>query len=497
MSTRKAVGYIRRSDPSQRDNHSFDIQKDKISSVASIRGFHICEWYQDDGVSAFHINAVNRVGMGKLLERALHDDIEAMFYYDESRLSRKMGHDFYQHIYLKIREKKPFFLFVNSSMNTEYDPDDLGQFIHIVNDHDESRKKQGRARDAQKTALEKGIRPGSRIPYGYDMVDGILVPNEKRGYVFVIFFYASWGHSLETIAAFLNENKIPSPTSGVWQASTVEYILKNRAYIGDMEWSDTITNLLRDNSRLELFKKQHEPLVPLSLWTMVKEVSEWKARTGKFDTPYLLRGVAYCNTCGGLLKAKDQTPSRSTKKYRYYKCRSCNRKVNAISVEQHAEKYLSNNWKSILGQLRDGARRILRNWKNELLKSKEEFEKQLQSVKVSSMRNNLNEFTKEVIDRAIRTLQNKILELSNAIYRIKELIEQGIIDSVLDSFETTVLTSLNRTEKRVLYLATINRIEINMNEGRIAGVEYRVSPFISFESFIGRITEKNSNLLDE
>jgi hypothetical protein len=52
-----------------------------------------------------------------------------------------------------------------------------------------------------------------------------------------IFSLREKGYTLREIAAFLNDNSIPSPRNGHWCFQTIAYVLKNELYKGEMNYS--------------------------------------------------------------------------------------------------------------------------------------------------------------------------------------------------------------------------------------------------------------------
>jgi len=125
--------------------------------------------------------------------------------------------------------------------------------------------------------------------------------------------------SLNGLARKLESEGIPSPSgNGHWLSSTLNSIIKNRAYLGEtfcklksgecISLPDVTPRIIDD----ELFDKAHG--------RMATNLQLSKRNT-RHD--YLLRGMIYCGVCGQHLDGKT---NRSNKKlYRYYSCRSISR----------------------------------------------------------------------------------------------------------------------------------------------------------------------------
>lgn len=104
--------------------------------------------------------------------------------------------------------------------------------------------------------------------YGYDNVDGkmVIVP-EEAAVVKEIFSWALSGKGSHIIDNTLNERGIASKRGAKWHASTVQGILKNEKYTGDVIFHKTFTderfNRHTDygEKNMYLCKEHHEAIV--------------------------------------------------------------------------------------------------------------------------------------------------------------------------------------------------------------------------------------------
>lgn len=208
MRKTKATAYLRYSDKKQDGNHSLEIQKSQIQLLADRENLEIIEWRADKATSAFHNNISKREGIQLILED-IEKGAEAIYFYEESRITRSIT-DFYNDVYFPIKNQYPSVRFFSTQTDGEWNPDDPIVQAKLVFAAEESEIKSVRAKDAQKNLLsrEQPKRPGSRVPAGYDMKDGVLFPNEDAKTVELIFYLASLGHSHDVIAEYLNKCKI-------------------------------------------------------------------------------------------------------------------------------------------------------------------------------------------------------------------------------------------------------------------------------------------------
>ena len=72
------------------------------------------------------------------------------------------------------------------------------------------------------------IKNFNEVPYGYDVVDGLLVPNEIEQEVLLkIHSLRKNGWTLQATADELNEENIHTKNGGKWWPFTISQILKN------------------------------------------------------------------------------------------------------------------------------------------------------------------------------------------------------------------------------------------------------------------------------
>jgi len=338
---RVGVATIRYSDKKQEGNHSIEIQREVITRAAEKRGVKIVKWFIDEGVSAYHRRASQREGMQGMLDYVLNNHCDAVLFYDESRVTRQVT-DFVREIWEEIVARKPHVKFYSASQNDdqEWDPADVQTQMRLVVASEDSAVKSRRATDSQRMRLnpDNPKRPGSKAPFGFDMVDGMLVQSKDAAIVFFIFFLASWGYGDEKVAGILNQAMVPSPSGAEWNASSIDVILNHRAHLGHLPWNvrkSAGNSARRPEHQITLFENVHDPIVPAYLWEMVHGLRRLKKTTGmKFSTRNVVDGIVKCKSCDTFLKAKDQSPSSAKGQYVKYVCPGCGKKVNAPDLHK-------------------------------------------------------------------------------------------------------------------------------------------------------------------
>ena len=176
--------------------------------------------------------------------------------------------------------------------------------LHVINDNSYCR------------AL---LRMTAYPPYGYDNVDGkmVIVPEEAAG-VKEIFSWALSGKDSHIIANTLNERGIASKRGAKWHASTVQGILKNEKYTGDVIFQKTFTDERFNRhtnygeKNMYLCKEHHEAIVTHEIFDKVAETMNRRGQekgqgedTGKYQNRYAFSGRIICGECGSSFKRRN------------------------------------------------------------------------------------------------------------------------------------------------------------------------------------------------
>ncbi len=234
-----AFGYIRRSSYKQQENNSVEIQKAHIMEYAERKGLDVPEEFIfiEDVTSAFSKRAGQRKELMRMRDMMIETNTTKVIFYEESRMDRT-GYSFVLDFYRPLVERMSNVEVFTTNSEEPLNPDDRQKQIMLLLFRQESEIKSERAIGSLIADLENEniMRPGSKVPYGYDQINKRLVPNNDADIVLLIFYLQSWGLSIAKIAAILNDASIPSPQGKVWRTSSVENILKNPVYTGTLLW---------------------------------------------------------------------------------------------------------------------------------------------------------------------------------------------------------------------------------------------------------------------
>ncbi len=124
------------------------------------------------------------------------------------------------------------------------------------------------------------------------------------------------GERMVEIVNFLNDKGVRNMQDGKMTHSSVNTMLKNRRYIGELSFRDIVV------------PDAIPAIVPKDLFDRVQKRMEKNKRApacGKADEEYLLTTKLYCGKCGALMFGESGV-SHTGKMYTYYKCAAAKKK---------------------------------------------------------------------------------------------------------------------------------------------------------------------------
>ena len=340
-------GRLSRDDNLDGDSNSIQNQKLILQKYADENGFQNTKFYIDDGYSGANFN---RPAFEEMMADAENGDIAVIITKDLSRLGRNQ-----LHTGLYIEEIFPSYgvryIAVNDGVDTLYETSsELMPFKNLFNEwhvRDCSRK----VRAVVNAKAQRGVRIGTRAPYGYrksEIKDGPLVVDEEAAQVVRrIFAMCASGLGPSQIARQLREEKILSPSmyaytkygishSGLnterpynWTSDMVADMLENMVYLGHTVNMRYSTKSYKDKKKRKrpksdwlIFENTHEALVDKEIWDIVQEVRSHKRRRTNMDEQNMFSGLVYCADCGKsmvLHRAHTMKPEQNNFTCRTYK----------------------------------------------------------------------------------------------------------------------------------------------------------------------------------
>ena len=158
----------------------------------------------------------------------------------------------------------------------------------------------------------KGRCNGGRGTFGYTLDSERKFHIDPLASPFVLESFRKYrdGLTMKEIRDWLNENGIKNPVGGEFTYNSVEHMLKNRRYIGELKFRDVVV------------PDAIPPIIPLELFEDVQEkIAKNKKAPArrKAEDDYLLTTKLHCGCCGALMFGESGT-SRTGEVHRYYKC---------------------------------------------------------------------------------------------------------------------------------------------------------------------------------
>lgn len=357
----KAALYIRLSvEFNSNKGDSLETQKDIMEAHLALHpDIEIVGVYTDNGVSG---QTFQRPSFQRMLEDIESGKITCVVTKDLSRLGRStIDTGYYIERYFPQHHVR--YIAVNDQFDSE-DSENNGSHIilplkNMINEAyaaDIARK----VRAQQRQAMQEGQFVGSRPPYGYKKDPNdchkLLVNEDTAPVVRQIFQWASEGVSVTKIVKTLNENGILSPGHylmnvglitnsrlagmGEWQTRTLERILADPVYMGDMVQGKSKSighkQFRTHPDEWIHITNTHEPIITREMFEKVQALRQEVAANHASSplrpyTPNILRGRIFCGYCG-----KNLHRQRSNENDYYYHCiskdrissDSCNGKVS-------------------------------------------------------------------------------------------------------------------------------------------------------------------------
>lgn len=303
------------------ESESIINQRNLLMDYVKVSGYTLVDEYVDDGFTGTNFD---RPSFQRLLKDIESGRINCVITKDLSRL----GRDYIQcgyYVEQYFPQKKIRYISILDQVDTflESANNDIAPFKALFNDMT-SKDTSKKIRSILKNKKEQGKFIGSKPCYGYmrDPLDkGHLIPDpEVAPVVKKIFKMAHSGTGVSDIVSYLNDNKILSPSMykntksssrqkvNVWTISSVNKLLKNRMYTGDMVQNVQTKLSYKSQKKVALEKEfwiivenTHEPLVSKTVFEAIQNAPARIKNTHCNREKRLLENLLVCKECGNSL----------------------------------------------------------------------------------------------------------------------------------------------------------------------------------------------------
>lgn len=303
------------------DSESVINQRHLLMDFVKENGFTFVDEYVDDGYTGTNFN---RPGFQRMIKDIESGRINCVITKDLSRLGRNhVGCGNLLEEYFPANKIR--FISILDGVDTFLDSanNDIAPFKSLFNDMT-SKDTSKKIRSILKNKKQQGKFIGSKPCYGYmrDSEDkGHLIPDpEVAPVVKKIFKMAYYGNGVSDIVSYLNDNNIKCPSAykgtksssrqkfNMWTISSVNKLLKNRIYTGDMVQNKQTKMSYKSQKKITLdeslwiiVENNHEALVSKAMFDSIQNAPARTRVTHCNREKRLLENLLTCKECGNTL----------------------------------------------------------------------------------------------------------------------------------------------------------------------------------------------------
>lgn len=264
---------------------------------------------------------------------------------DMSRLGRDyIQTGYYTEIYFPNNQIR--YIAINDGFDSDRQDNDIAPFRQVLNDmyaRDLSRK----VKSAKRQRMMNGYYISSQQPYGYivnpDNRNQLIVDDEAAEVVRRIYSLSLAGYSAKRIVQNLSEAQILTPgayklkngdtrftrqaneSGGTkWAWETLQIILKDRVYMGDMEnhKNEKVSYKLKKYVNIPpeqriVVKDTHEAIISREDWHKVQQLISARHRKPHNNFENLFRGTLFCLDCGWKLNMQSKRQKNGNVHHNY------------------------------------------------------------------------------------------------------------------------------------------------------------------------------------
>lgn len=474
--------YIRVSTDRLEQKDSLENQKNYFLNYIKENNYSLYKIYQDvaSGTSTKH-----RTGFLELIEDIKSNKIDLVVTKEISRLSRSMiDTGTFSEL---CSEKGVGIIAVNNGIDTlTSNPQFLGLYSFLA--QYEAENTSNRIRTALNTIAKSGFFKGSIAPYGYFIDNKILKIRDDYIPDIVRRIYKEYqeGKGIDTIARHLTRDNIPTPAQVAnkknagqfWTGRTVQLILTNRNYTGDLTQCKSSVTSIRTKARKQnnpedfvIVENTHEAIIPKNEFEYVQELLNRRSRkqNNNRKSTHLFSNLLFCADCGKGMHFKKNRKGYVCGNYdkngKYGGCTS------HIIREANLERVILNDIEVILKNIKINYTNKIHSKINKekltIEKDLRDYEKKIisfndtKSNAIVKLCSNIISDTEyrtlvEHIDNQIRVIETNIIELNTKLDKLNSLTCDDLSEL------TNELSNINTLNKEILN-RLIKKIEVKEN----------------------------------
>lgn len=451
-----------------RFGHSLDEQEEKLKQLCEFKDYEIYKVYREEGVSAKNME---RPRFQEMIEDMKNGKINKIVVYKLDRLTRSIKD--LESICTMLEEYNCSLESVAEEINTDTANGKFFIRMLTILAQLEIERTSERTKFGLVGAAKKGHLSG-RPPLGYKKIDndkGIFIDEIQADVVRRIFKLYLDGMAVNSICKLFNEEEI---LNRKWPTTTVDKILSNQIYIGNMEYGK------RTDNTIQIFEDVVPAIIDKTTFECVQKRKEKNLKNFTRKLTYIFMQKIKCPKCNKIMGGCSST-SKNNEKHLYYKCASCGVRINEKRIEKSLMKFLNDMLDFFLIIDNSFKPSLNRDTKNEITKyQKIESDLKAKGAKIkkafidgmlepTTLQSELKE-----IEREIEKAKNKIIELKKldetleikqdmeTIFNLKEIEKMKIKSDYVK--ENNLWNKLSKEQKQYLINKYIDEIEIDIDK---------------------------------
>ena len=311
MVTKRAIGYIGVSDPSQVEGHSLDAQRAEIGRWCEAHDYRLFDVYEDAGVSAYTDDMSKRPVFARLLADSEKDRFDIVVVHTLDRWARNVGVQaqdlatlsrtgvgFASITDLGIDYTTPAGQLILTNLGAAQQFFSAQTAIHVAK--------------SQRYRAEQGL-PVGPVPFGYHVAEPGAVPTavaHEGDAVHEACIRRAAGQSYGAIARWLSDHHLRTRTGTAFTAHAVRDLLRNPFIKGTIVYKGAT------------YQGKHEALVSPQLFAQVQaRRNARRAVRAVYGPKPLLQGLLHFLSCGHGVQSDRHR--RRTPMYRERHARDC------------------------------------------------------------------------------------------------------------------------------------------------------------------------------
>lgn len=461
---RKKIVVLTRFSSIMQDNIS---QKTAIDEYIKENRIVADEWIEEDAVSGFKTKLEDRIGLMKIKDMAINEELDKLIIFNMDRIGRRM--ELVGFINLLDQCGVTIISVTEGILNNGNDTDSLLSSIKMWMSEYESKKISARVRAGKRASVEKTGYTGGVANYGYKVVDKKLVIDEEESKIVSMMFDLYISGGIPKIMETFKNNNI-TRRGEQFNRQKIIKLLHNPIYTGKKQYKSELIDIpeLRIISD-ELFNKVQKMLDDRRTKGTTKYVN-------KTDT--LLEGLLW-HRCedGKIRKLHIDYVNIKEEKKPLYRCKYCKEKKAKIKknfISTKIEPIIEEHIKSIMNQ-----------------------------VSIETLEERYNKGIKEnikILNADIKGITNNVYKKNKAIDKATKEIEKIFLDE--SNMDIEIINNLiQKLKNEVLQLEenlNISKEELEILESSTSNTIYLLGKYKDFEYLYDNATNlEKKNMLQE